>query len=79
MLKEYGLNYEKRRTNQGMQTNLALGGKQRRLAAEVRRTHREITYLTGNSRSFFTCKAKVNSKVFTVHRVFTTYHNENKQ
>ncbi|WP_410404972.1 winged helix-turn-helix domain-containing protein, partial [Klebsiella pneumoniae] len=24
MLKEYGLNYEKRRTNQGMQTNLAL-------------------------------------------------------
>jgi putative DNA primase/helicase len=24
MLKEYGLQYEKRRTNQGMQTNLAL-------------------------------------------------------
>lgn len=24
MLKEYGINYEKRRTNQGMQTNLAL-------------------------------------------------------
>ena len=24
MLKEYGMNYEKRRTNQGMQTNLAL-------------------------------------------------------
>ncbi|WP_270189763.1 winged helix-turn-helix domain-containing protein, partial [Klebsiella variicola] len=24
MLKEYGLNYEKRRTNQGMQTNLSL-------------------------------------------------------
>ena len=24
MLKEYGLNYGKRRTNQGMQTNLAL-------------------------------------------------------
>ncbi|GIU60284.1 hypothetical protein KpCCI2_22060 [Klebsiella pneumoniae] len=24
MLKEYGLNYEKRRTNQGMQTNLTL-------------------------------------------------------
>ncbi|MFE4112483.1 hypothetical protein [Kosakonia sp. YIM B13611] len=24
MLKEYGLNYDKRRTNQGMQTNLTL-------------------------------------------------------
>lgn len=50
MLKEYGLNYEKRRTNDQSHPQ---GGKQRRLAAEVRRTHRNITYPDRQQPVFF--------------------------
>ncbi|SQI79185.1 Zinc binding domain / DNA primase [Klebsiella oxytoca] len=80
MLKEYGLNYARRRTNQGMQTNLAL--KEESNADWLPRcdeNHRDITYPERHQPVFFYLKfRKVNSKVFTVHGLFTVYHIEIK-
>ncbi len=46
MLKEYGLNYEKRHTKQGdTNQSVAERGKLRRLATEMRRTRSNITSL----------------------------------
>ena len=57
----------------------AQGGKQRRLAAPVRRNHRDITYPDRHQPVFFYLKSrKVNSKVFTVHGLFTVYRIEIK-
>lgn len=57
MLKEYGLNYDKRRTKQGMQTNLTL--KEGSNGDWLPKCDEPVTgkpNLTGNSRSFFACK-----------------------
>ena len=70
MLKEYDLNYDKRRTNQGMQTNLALReesnadwlNRKAELAAAEQQYQEQV--LAGDER----IPARVNSKVFTVHQ-----------
>jgi phage/plasmid-associated DNA primase len=55
MLKEYGLNYEKRHTKQGIQTNLSL--KEKATATGCRSaTNPQRPPQTGNSRSFFPAK-----------------------
>ncbi len=82
MLKEYGLNYEKRHTKQGDTDQPDTErGKLRRLAAKNVTTlqqpdppdrHLPVFFLSLNS-------PKVNNPLFTLHRIFTRYHTEIKR
>jgi putative DNA primase/helicase len=55
MLKEYGLNYDKRRTNQGMQTNLALREESNADWLPKCDEPTATNYPDRHCRSFFTC------------------------
>jgi hypothetical protein len=78
MLKEYGMNYEKRHTKQGIQTNLSLKeesyGDWLPKCDEPTATNLLRPATAGLCILF---SSRVNNPLFTLHRMFTLYHYEN--
>ncbi len=78
-----GLNYEKRHTKQGIQTNLTLKRKATATGCQNVTTLQQpdpLTHLTGICRSFFIPESpEGENPLFTLHRIFTRYHTEIKR
>ncbi len=80
MLKEYGLNYEKRHTKQGIQTNLTL--KEESYGdwlPKCRTTLQQPDPPDRHLPVFFYPDIPEGEQLFTLHRIFTRYHTEIKR